>query len=256
MCMNLKSNEHNISNHRSGGRLQIVGAHLEPEEPEDQALHLGIFKPKAGVREKLRETLHTVLEHEMVERQKEKELEDLEQSTTPPISTVTISANTRVEEAKQRGDEVRASAGRRRLAGNRLRAKAKQRGSSRFVSKLRGRTRGKVQRTEDVENQVGEEHAYLYNFIHDTTENKHKLYGLPKLKSRADSFNRVKREDLSIVYPNSPQSLFYAPSADPYPYELSNSISYVYPASSYAERGGRQDLKNHNDEKVVRVTPE
>merc|ERR1719347_2466424 len=153
MCMNLKSNEHNISNHRSGGRLQIVGAHLEPEEPEDQALHLGIFKPKAGVREKLRETLHTVLEHEMVERQKEKELEDLEQSTTPPISTVTISANTRVEEAKQRGDEVRASAGRRRLAGNRLRAKAKQRGSSRFVSKLRGRTRGKVQRTEDVENQ-------------------------------------------------------------------------------------------------------
>ena len=71
----------------------IVGAHLEPEEPEEQALHLGVFKPKAGVREKLRETLHTVLEHEMAERGEHREEE--EPSTIAPLSTVTISRNTR-----------------------------------------------------------------------------------------------------------------------------------------------------------------
>ena len=71
----------------------IVGAHLEPEEPEEQALHLGVFKPKAGVREKLRETLHTVLEHEMAERGNDRYEE--EPSTIAPLSTVTISRNTR-----------------------------------------------------------------------------------------------------------------------------------------------------------------
>ena len=71
----------------------IVGAHLEPEEPEEQALHLGVFKPKAGIREKLRETLHTVLEHEMAERGDHRDEE--EPSTIAPLSTVTISRNTR-----------------------------------------------------------------------------------------------------------------------------------------------------------------
>ena len=84
---------HIFSNHRSNKKIMIVGAHLEPEEPEEQALHLGVFKPKAGIREKLRETLHTVLEHEMAERGDHREEE--EPSTIAPLSTVTISRNTR-----------------------------------------------------------------------------------------------------------------------------------------------------------------
>jgi len=91
----------------------IVGAHLEPEEPEEQALHLGVFKPKAGIREKLRETLHTVLEHEMAERGKDREEE--EPSTIAPLSTVTISRNTRIKEARQR-EPVKSFVGRRKLS--------------------------------------------------------------------------------------------------------------------------------------------
>jgi len=242
----------------SGGLVKIVGAHLEQEEPEEQALHLGVFKPKAGVREKLRDSLHTVLEHEMIERQQEKDHEDLEQSTPPPDSTVNISKNTRLQESKERGDAVRASAGRKRL---RERTKSRQRGGNRFVSKLRGRPRVPGERVKDFEKQVGAEHAYLYNYIHDTTENKHKLESLAKFYSRSDAPNRVKREDVSVVYPNSPSSLFYTPSADPFPYELSNSIAYVYPATSYIGRGGRQDRKEEEleknlNEKIMSVTPE
>merc|ERR1712106_1128170 len=95
----------------SNQKIMIVGAHLEPEEPEEQALHLGVFKPKAGVREKLRETLHTVLEHEMAERGEHREEE--EPSTIAPLSTVTISRNTRIKDARQRGS-VKSFVGRQR----------------------------------------------------------------------------------------------------------------------------------------------
>ena len=54
---------------------------------------LGVFKPKDGVREKLRETLHNVLEVEMAERAKEIKLE--EEGVTDAPNTVTISKNTR-----------------------------------------------------------------------------------------------------------------------------------------------------------------
>jgi len=80
------------SDDESNTKIQIVGAHLEPEEPEEKPLHLGVFKPKAGVREKLRDTLHNALMEEMANRPKE-----LEQSTISPVSTVTISKNTRIE---------------------------------------------------------------------------------------------------------------------------------------------------------------
>ena len=56
---------------------------------------LGVFKPKDGVREKLRETLHNVLEVEMAERAKEIKLE--EEGVTDAPNTVTISKNTRYE---------------------------------------------------------------------------------------------------------------------------------------------------------------
>lgn len=78
---------------RSNKKIQIVGAHLEPEVPEEEPLHLGVFKPKAGIREKLRETLHEVLLVEMASRPTKDEGED--QSTLSPLSTVTISKNTR-----------------------------------------------------------------------------------------------------------------------------------------------------------------
>jgi len=91
-----------------------VGAHLEPEAPEEEPLHLGVFKPKAGIREKLRETLHEVLLVEMASRPTKDEGED--QSTLSPLSTVTISKNTRIEgESIGRAREtVRGFASRRR----------------------------------------------------------------------------------------------------------------------------------------------
>jgi len=78
-----------------------VGAHLAPEEPEEDPLVLGVFKPKDGVREKLRETLHNVLAVEMAERAKEVQFEEAEGVTSVP-NAVTISKNTRVEENRQR----------------------------------------------------------------------------------------------------------------------------------------------------------
>ena len=78
---------------RSQQRITIVGAHLAPEEPEEGPLVPGVFKPKTGVREKLRETLHNVLAVEMAERAKEVKL-DTEDFTHAP-NTVTISKNTR-----------------------------------------------------------------------------------------------------------------------------------------------------------------
>jgi len=106
-------NPENDPEDESNKKIMIVGAHLEPEEPEEQALHLGVFKPKAGIREKLRETLHTVLEHEMAERGKDREEE--EPSTIAPLSTVTISRNTRIKEARQR-ESVKSFVGRRKLS--------------------------------------------------------------------------------------------------------------------------------------------
>merc|ERR1719189_1058869 len=82
-------------------RITIVGAHLAPEEPEEDPLVLGVFKPKDGVREKLRETLHNVLAVEMAERAKEVQFEETEGVTSVP-NAVTISKNTRVEENRQR----------------------------------------------------------------------------------------------------------------------------------------------------------
>jgi hypothetical protein len=70
-----------------------VGAHLEPEVPEEEPLHLGVFKPKAGSREKLRSTLAEVLLEELASRPEDSGTE--EQSTLSPLSTVTISKNTR-----------------------------------------------------------------------------------------------------------------------------------------------------------------
>ena len=76
--------------HRSQQKITIVGAHLEPETPEEEPLFLGVFKPKDGIREKLRETLHTVLMEEMAERSQESG--DSEgPSTDAPVNTVTIS---------------------------------------------------------------------------------------------------------------------------------------------------------------------
>lgn len=82
--------------------------------PEEEPLHLGVFKPKAGIREKLRETLHEVLLVEMASRPTKDEGED--QSTLSPLSTVTISKNTRIEgESIGRAREtVRGFASRRR----------------------------------------------------------------------------------------------------------------------------------------------
>ena len=71
-----------------------MGAHLAPEEPEEDPLVLGVFKPKDGVREKLRETLHNVLAVEMAERAKEVQFEESEGVTSVP-NAVTISKNTR-----------------------------------------------------------------------------------------------------------------------------------------------------------------
>ena len=79
---------------RSQQRITIVGAHLAPEEPEEDPLVLGVFKPKDGVREKLRETLHNVLAVEMAERAKEVQFEETEGVTSVP-NAVTISKNTR-----------------------------------------------------------------------------------------------------------------------------------------------------------------
>merc|ERR1719232_668740 len=111
----------------------IVGAHLEPEEPEEQALHLGVFKPKAGIREKLRETLHTVLEHEMAERGDHRDEE--EPSTIAPLSTVTISRNTRIKDASPR-ERVKSFVGRQRklpTKTNKNRNSVSQ-GSNRYVT--------------------------------------------------------------------------------------------------------------------------
>ena len=82
---------------RSGKKIMIVGAHLEPEEPEEEPLHLGVFRPEAGSRERLRQTLHSVLESEMAERGREREDGEVgrEGATLAPLSTVTISRNTR-----------------------------------------------------------------------------------------------------------------------------------------------------------------
>ena len=79
---------------RSQQKITIVGAHLEPETPEEEPLFLGVFKPKDGIREKLRETLHNVLMEEMAERSKDVG-EELGPSTDAPDNTVTISKNTR-----------------------------------------------------------------------------------------------------------------------------------------------------------------
>merc|ERR1711874_617097 len=100
-------------------------------------LHLGVFKPKAGIREKLRETLHTVLEHEMAERGEHREEE--EPSTIAPLSTVTISRNTRIKEARQR-ESVKSFVGRQRKApvkANKNRNEVSQ-GSNRYVTIQRG----------------------------------------------------------------------------------------------------------------------
>ena len=70
-----------------------MGAHLAPEEPEEDPLVLGVFKPKDGVREKLRETLHNVLAVEMAERAKDVRFTNEEDTNAP--NTVTISKNTR-----------------------------------------------------------------------------------------------------------------------------------------------------------------
>ena len=78
---------------RSNKKIQIVGAHLEPEEPKEEPLHLGVFKPKDGIREKLRATLHNVLLENIASRPQGSENPD--QSTLSPLSTVTISKNTR-----------------------------------------------------------------------------------------------------------------------------------------------------------------
>ena len=78
---------------RSQQRITIVGAHIHDEEPVEVPLVLGVFKPKNGVREKLRETLHNVLAVEMAERAKEIKLE--EEGFTDAPNTVTISKNTR-----------------------------------------------------------------------------------------------------------------------------------------------------------------
>ena len=80
--------------HRSQQKITIVGAHLEPETPEEEPLVLGVFKPKDGIREKLRETLHTVLMEEMAERSQDS-ADSEGPSTDAPVNTVTISKNTR-----------------------------------------------------------------------------------------------------------------------------------------------------------------
>ena len=91
---------------RSQQRITIVGAHLAPEEPEKDPLVLGVFKPKNGVREKLRETLHNVLAVEMAERSKEVKYE--EEGITSSPNAVTISKNTRYAALSTAGHDITA----------------------------------------------------------------------------------------------------------------------------------------------------
>ena len=91
---------------RSQQRITIVGAHLAPEEPEEDPLFLGVFKPKDGVREKLRETLHNVLAVEMAERAKEVKIE--EEGVTSSPNAVTISKNTRYAALSTAGYDITA----------------------------------------------------------------------------------------------------------------------------------------------------
>lgn len=91
---------------RSQQRITIVGAHLAPEEPEKDPLVLGVFKPKNGVREKLRETLHNVLAVEMAERSKEVKFE--EEGVTSSPNAVTISKNTRYAALSTAGYDITA----------------------------------------------------------------------------------------------------------------------------------------------------
>jgi len=111
-------------------RITIVGAHIHDEEPEEVPLVLGVFKPKNGVREKLRETLHNVLAVEMAERAKEIKLE--EEGFTDAPNTVTISKNTRVEENRQRERNL-ASRARKLPTSSEV-----SRDSSRYVTIQRG----------------------------------------------------------------------------------------------------------------------
>ena len=83
-----------------------MGAHLAPEEPEEDPLFLGVFKPKDGVREKLRETLHNVLAVEMAERAKEVKIE--EEGVTSSPNAVTISKNTRYAALSTAGYDITA----------------------------------------------------------------------------------------------------------------------------------------------------
>ena len=65
-----------------------------------------MFKPKNGVREKLRETLHNVLAVEMAERSKEVKFE--EEGVTSSPNAVTISKNTRYAALSTAGYDITA----------------------------------------------------------------------------------------------------------------------------------------------------
>lgn len=105
-CPHLSPPTHRSYVTRSQQRITIVGAHLAPEEPEKDPLVLGVFKPKNGVREKLRETLHNVLAVEMAERSKEVKYE--EEGVTSSPNAVTISKNTRYAALSTAGYDITA----------------------------------------------------------------------------------------------------------------------------------------------------
>merc|ERR1719367_1122872 len=182
-------------------RITIVGAHLAPEEPEKDPLVLGVFKPKDGVREKLRETLHNVLEVEMAERAKEIKLE--EEGVTDAPNTVTISKNTRVEENRQRESSRNFASRARKLP---ISSEVSQ-DSNRYVTLQRGNAVTEPTFAEDDSiNQSSEEEEDV------SIEDNSSSIFRPTI-----SDNLVSKEESSLTTTPTPFFPTFAPSTSPLP---------------------------------------
>jgi len=182
-------------------RITIVGAHLAPEEPEKDPLVLGVFKPKDGVREKLRETLHNVLEVEMAERAKEIKLE--EEGVTDAPNTVTISKNTRVEENRQRESSRNFASRARKLP---ISSEVSQ-DSNRYVTLQRGNAVTEPTFAEDDSiNQSSEEEEDV------SIEDSSSSIFRPTI-----SDNLVSKEESSLTTTPTPFFPTFAPSTSPLP---------------------------------------
>jgi len=191
----------NPEDDESQQRITIVGAHLAPEEPEKDPLVLGVFKPKDGVREKLRETLHNVLEVEMAERAKEIKLE--EEGVTDAPNTVTISKNTRVEENRQRESSRNFASRARKLP---ISSEVSQ-DSNRYVTLQRGNAVTEPTFAEDDSiNQSSEEEEDV------SIEDSSSSIFRPTI-----SDNLVSKEESSLTTTPTPFFPTFAPSTSPLP---------------------------------------